>query len=664
MGSTFESGVLKAIGSLGGGGSMRQISGENGPRAIALDLLKEITRPGLRDLKVQFEGLRVARVYPQELPNLPGGSQQIILGRYLPQGKQQAGRVIVTGRRGDRDVCFEQAVSLADAEHGNSFIPRLWARMHLDYLLQQGATPTIKDDIIALSEEYHIITPYTSLLVLESDADRERFKVKRGFVMRDGEKFFAEGRDNANFELLQQQMKRAGGWRIGLRMSVLRQLSTQGRDAGVFQPQWGADNWFAFTNGPMGGGGGFSSRLAGVNSYSGGTIINGGFFLGEENKSRLLYDTFTIDGPQTASAPTSSPVEATDMNGRAYSQTYQEKMSGESAVKELSEGEAGGEQFAEQDSKDRGELGWEEAGEQEEAQLSRTKMASVRSPYSFRGLSFAGAIGADAVAVGDDWSFASPAGARNRWFAEGRGLYWNRSELDNWLNSLFGTLPPAPSGKQPPAVKPELPEEVLALSKKLLRNEQLELKAGGLRIDRHTDNFNARFAELASRADETFLAGARSWLIRSSSDGGQTVIQWCDGKQREIFNRSFLLGRARKAVEEELKLPPIGVPGYVLVSLADSFNGQKVSVRHPADGQTLLTFRALRDDKNDTQVLIDTKRNVVLSIESRTDGKVTSSQRFGDFVEVAGAGGAEHQIAGRQGPHDKRDQAETRPDGQ
>ena len=104
--------------------------------------------------------------------------------------------------------------------------------MHLDYLLEQGATPTIKDDIIALSEEYHIITPYTSLLVLESDADRERFKVKRSFTMRNGEKFFAEGRDNANFELMQQQMKRAGTWRTGLRMSVLQQFSTLGRNAG------------------------------------------------------------------------------------------------------------------------------------------------------------------------------------------------------------------------------------------------------------------------------------------------------------------------------------------------------------------------------------------------------------------------------------------------
>ena len=45
----------------------------------------------------------------------------------------------------------------------------------------------------ALSEEFHIITPYTSLLVLESDADRERFKVKKRMLIRDGERFFAAG---------------------------------------------------------------------------------------------------------------------------------------------------------------------------------------------------------------------------------------------------------------------------------------------------------------------------------------------------------------------------------------------------------------------------------------------------------------------------------------
>ena len=75
----------------------------------------------------------------------------------------------------------------------------------------------------------------------------------------------------------------------------------------------------------------------------------------------------------------------------------------------------------------------------------------------------------------------------------------------------------------------------------------------------------------------------------------------------------------------------------MLASLADAFNGQKVSIKHPAEEQTLFTFRVPNDDKNDTRVLIDTKRNVVLSIEHRTEGKTTSSQRFGDLIEVGGA---------------------------
>ncbi|HYW78318.1 MAG TPA: VIT and VWA domain-containing protein, partial [Thermoguttaceae bacterium] len=146
LGSSFEPIVLKTIASLGGG-SMRQIGGEKGPQKVALELLGEITRPGLRDLKVQFEGLRTARVYPEQLPNLAAGTQQILLGRYLPEGRDQSGRVIVTGMQGDEPIQFSTDIELKDAESGNSFIPRLWARMHLDELLEQGTSSTIKDEI-------------------------------------------------------------------------------------------------------------------------------------------------------------------------------------------------------------------------------------------------------------------------------------------------------------------------------------------------------------------------------------------------------------------------------------------------------------------------------------------------------------------------------------
>src|SRR4030095_6560486 len=114
---------------------------------VARQLLSEIAAPALRDLQIEFHGLQVARVYPDRLPNLTLGSQQIVIARYLPDARVTEGEVIVTGTQNGKAVRYRSAVSLADAarqakaaseqaaaaEH--SFIPRLWARMHLDFLL-------------------------------------------------------------------------------------------------------------------------------------------------------------------------------------------------------------------------------------------------------------------------------------------------------------------------------------------------------------------------------------------------------------------------------------------------------------------------------------------------------------------------------------------------
>ena len=243
VGNSYELTVLNAIAMIGGG-SVRSIGGDQTPQSVALELIKEIAEPGLRDLNVEFRGVKVAAMYPDRLPNLAAGTQQILVGRYLPSGADQQGEIVVTGHRGDEAVRYAAKIDLKDAESGNSFIPRLWARMHLDHLLAQGQSDAVRDQVIALSEEFHIMTPYTSLLVLESDADRERFGVKRRFTMRDGEQFFAEGKSNANYELSQQQMKRAGLWRAGLRRQVLANLATWGAIRGCFSKRAAAQGNF------------------------------------------------------------------------------------------------------------------------------------------------------------------------------------------------------------------------------------------------------------------------------------------------------------------------------------------------------------------------------------------------------------------------------------
>ena len=87
------------------------------------------------------------------------------------QARPDRARSIVTRRQGDRDVRFEQAVSLADAEQGNSFIPRLWARMHLDYLLQQGA---VADDQGRHHRSFRRIPHHHALHVAIGPGERRR----------------------------------------------------------------------------------------------------------------------------------------------------------------------------------------------------------------------------------------------------------------------------------------------------------------------------------------------------------------------------------------------------------------------------------------------------------------------------------------------------------
>ena len=226
-GSGLEPVVVKALASMGSGSSRSLGSSEKVP-VVTSELLHELLEPGIRDLELKFSGFRAARIYPEQLPNLSFGTQQIILGRYLPEG-DLSGKVSVSGVKGGEKVEYQADFKLAAGESGNSFIPRLWARKHLDMLLAQGSSKEIKEEVIQLSERFHIMTPYTSFLVLESDEDRERFGVKKRMTMRDGERYFADGRNSANWELKRKHLEEAGAWRLGIQKQKIRELLLMGR---------------------------------------------------------------------------------------------------------------------------------------------------------------------------------------------------------------------------------------------------------------------------------------------------------------------------------------------------------------------------------------------------------------------------------------------------
>ena len=84
--STYESSVLKSIAALGGG-SVRNVRGQESPQLVARDLLAEIANPGLRNVSVQFRGLRTARVYPERLPNLSAVRSRLCSVDIYPKAK-------------------------------------------------------------------------------------------------------------------------------------------------------------------------------------------------------------------------------------------------------------------------------------------------------------------------------------------------------------------------------------------------------------------------------------------------------------------------------------------------------------------------------------------------------------------------------------------------
>jgi autotransporter-associated beta strand protein len=665
VGNTYEATVLRGIAGASGGSS-RAIAGERSPQAVAAELLEELSQPGWRDLAVEFRGVKVAAVYPEKLPNVAAGTQQLLVARYLPEGKEQSGEIVVTGKRGDEAVRYAARIRFPDADAGNSFIPRLWARSHLDHLLAQGNSPAIQDDVIRLSEEFHIITPLTSLLVLETDADRERFGVKRRYEMRDGERFFQEGRDDASFELARQQMLRAGDWRIGMRRDVLRHLATLGRDPRIFAPpdsshgryatvgmsRLSRSNW-GFTK--LGSG---SLELNGINTYSGGTVINGG---------TLSLEGFKMQAGGMAGAGgfggeldllvTVHEMSDLDSKGEFTSSAWDESLVDDSRAgnkeilrKKLDASEFGAESekhFAARDeAKSARDLYFDSSSSISESNGRWIMGLGVNSDTGLLG-----SIALDEARVGPagypgGYIYAGNESFTGELLSDRGGLAVTQSPLvlggayagrpaAAWLTRVFPQLPgPPPIAVQQPKTE-GWSHEALAVARSLVRIEAIRKLQGGVVIDATTDTFDPVWDRRSSRSGELTLYSPAAWLTRPQAGDGQRIVNYCDTKERGIFSLAFGLGQTRAAVERDRIAFTPNSEAWTYQPLDEIYPATVGRVEPAGKDQVRLAIEYV-DSNYVRRFLIDTVRHVVLEVEDSADGKVSSSARYSDFIEVGG----------------------------
>src|SRR5207302_4179566 len=74
---------------------------------------------------------------------------------------------------------FKQVLKVANETTGAGYLPRTWAKLEIDRLLADNPLKH-KKAIVELSKAMYVMTPFTSLLVLENEDMYTQYKVDRG----------------------------------------------------------------------------------------------------------------------------------------------------------------------------------------------------------------------------------------------------------------------------------------------------------------------------------------------------------------------------------------------------------------------------------------------------------------------------------------------------
>jgi Ca-activated chloride channel family protein len=139
------------------------------------DFFSVVSKPVLSSLNLALPEVGVTERFPVALGDLYHGQQLIIAGKF---DKPMRGPVKLTAQRGEKKV--EYSWPSVEFVHVPSaaYVPSIWAGRKIAYLIDQirlhGESDEMVGEVIALSQEYGIQTPYTSWLVAPEDDERTR----------------------------------------------------------------------------------------------------------------------------------------------------------------------------------------------------------------------------------------------------------------------------------------------------------------------------------------------------------------------------------------------------------------------------------------------------------------------------------------------------------
>ncbi len=178
MGNGANRPLLKAM-SIASNGFAISVSNSDDILGQLEKAASKVSHESLRDVKIEFNGIEVTDIQPANIGSLYRGQQLQLFAHYWQAGE---GELVVTAKRNGEKVEYKIPVRLPEVDQDFPEIERLWAYSQIQAVMNEqmafGESDDRKDAVVDLAKEYGLVTPYTSMLVLE-ESQFKQYAIER-----------------------------------------------------------------------------------------------------------------------------------------------------------------------------------------------------------------------------------------------------------------------------------------------------------------------------------------------------------------------------------------------------------------------------------------------------------------------------------------------------
>ena len=151
-------------------GSSHYVSPEERIDTEVARLWERVSTPVLSDIEISIDGVETWDLAPAGFPGIFAGNQALLTGRYDGAGESV---VTVTGNSATGPEMFTYDVVFPERDEFDPTVAQMWAQRRVADLLTElrieGPRDSLIEEIVAVANQFGIVTPYTAYLAEEPD---------------------------------------------------------------------------------------------------------------------------------------------------------------------------------------------------------------------------------------------------------------------------------------------------------------------------------------------------------------------------------------------------------------------------------------------------------------------------------------------------------------